>query len=81
MLNGGSEEAQEFHRLDNCRSYWDASQYLFPKIELMPDLKQSIEHQKRLNRLMQDVVKNDIIKWLDTGVIYPIEDYNWVCLV
>jgi len=27
---------------------------------------------------MQKVVKKEIIKWLDAGVIYPIVDSNWV---
>ena len=27
---------------------------------------------------MQEVVKKDIIKWLDVEVIYPIVDSNWV---
>ena len=30
---------------------------------------------------MQKVVKKDIIKWLDVGVIYPIADNSWVCHV
>ena len=38
----------------------------------MPDHKPSIEHQRRLNPPMQEVVKKEIIKWLDTRVIYPI---------
>ena len=31
--------------------------------------------------LMQEVVKKEIIKWLDAGVIYPIADISWVCPV
>ena len=42
------------------------------KIQLMPDHKPSIEHQRNLNPPMQEVVKKEIIKWLDAGVIYPI---------
>ncbi|KAH0634861.1 hypothetical protein KY284_037647 [Solanum tuberosum] len=51
------------------------------KIQLMPDHKPSIEHQRRLNPAMQEVVKKEIIKWLDVGVIYPIADSSWVCPV
>ncbi|XP_069150239.1 uncharacterized protein [Solanum lycopersicum] len=47
----------------------------------MPDHKPSIEPQKRLNPLMKEVVKKEIIKWLDAGVIYPIADSSWVCPV
>lgn len=27
---------------------------------------------------MKEVVKNDIIKWLDAGIIYPIYDSVWM---
>ena len=51
------------------------------KIQLMPDHKPIIEHQRRLNPPMQEVMKKEIIKWLDAGVIYPIADSSWVCPV
>ena len=51
------------------------------KIQLMTDHKPSIEHQRRLNPPMQEVVKKKIIKWLDAGVIYPITYSSWVCSV
>ena len=35
------------------------------KIQLMPDHKLSIEHQRCLNPPMQEVMKKEIIKWLD----------------
>ena len=35
------------------------------KIQLIPDHKPSIEHQRRLNAPMHEVVKKEIIKWLD----------------
>ena len=27
---------------------------------------------------MKDVVKNEVLKLLDVGIIYPIEDSKWV---
>ncbi|XP_069150598.1 uncharacterized protein [Solanum lycopersicum] len=51
------------------------------KIQLMPDHKPSIEHQRHLNPPMQEVVKKEIIKWLDVGLIYSIADSSWVCPV
>ena len=51
------------------------------KIKLKNEGKQSIEKQKRLNEKMREVVKKEIIKWLDAGIIYPISDNNWVSLV
>ncbi|KAK8713476.1 hypothetical protein V6N13_148692 [Hibiscus sabdariffa] len=38
----------------------------------------SVEPQRRLNPAMKKVVMKEIIKWLDTGVIYPISDSSWV---
>ena len=51
------------------------------KIQLMPDHNPSIEHQRCLNPPFQEVVKREIIKWLDAGVIYLIADSSWVCHV
>ena len=51
------------------------------KIQLIPDHKPIIEHERRLNPPMQEVVKKEIIKWLDAGVINPIADSSWVCPV
>ncbi|KAK9033264.1 hypothetical protein V6N11_018297 [Hibiscus sabdariffa] len=38
----------------------------------------SVELQRRLNPAIKKVVMKEIIKWLDTGVIYPISDSSWV---
>jgi hypothetical protein len=40
--------------------------------------KPSREAQRRLNPNMREVVKKEIIKWLDAGIIYPISDSRWV---
>jgi len=34
--------------------------------------------QRKLNPLMQDAVKTEILKLLDNGIIYPIFDSQWV---
>ena len=31
-----------------------------------------------MNPIMKEVVKKEIIKWLDAGIIYPISDSSWV---
>ncbi|XP_070009905.1 uncharacterized protein [Nicotiana sylvestris] len=51
------------------------------KIILEDDAKPSVEHQRRLNEAMQEVVKKEVIKWLDVGVVYPISDSSWTLLV
>ena len=48
------------------------------KILLEDDYKATVEHQRRLNPIMKEVVKKEIIKWLDAGIIYPISDSEWV---
>ena len=48
------------------------------KILLEENSKPSIEAQRRLNPAMKDVVLEQILKWLDVGVIYPISDSAWV---
>ena len=40
--------------------------------------KPSMEAQGRLNPTMKEVVRKEVLKWLDTGVIYPISDSAWV---
>jgi hypothetical protein len=34
--------------------------------------------QRRLNPTLQEVIKSEMIKWLDNGIIYPISDSRWV---
>ena len=36
--------------------------------------KPSVEAQRRLNPTMKEVVRKEVLKWLDAGVIYPISD-------
>lgn len=48
------------------------------KILLEEDSKPSREAQRRLNPPMMEVVKKEILKLLDAGMIYPISDSKWV---
>jgi len=48
------------------------------RILLEEDYKPSVEHQRRLNPNMKEVVKKEVLKLLDAGVIYPISDSKWV---
>ena len=40
------------------------------KILLHDDVKTSVEHQRRLNPVMKDVVRKEVLKWLNVGFIY-----------
>jgi hypothetical protein len=48
------------------------------KIHLEENAKPSREPQRRLNPAMQEVVRVEVIKLLDAGIIYPISDSKWV---
>ena len=51
------------------------------KILIEEDHAPSIEHQRRLNPAMKEVVKKEVLKWLHVGFIYAISDSPWVSLV
>ncbi|KAL4325470.1 hypothetical protein GQ457_11G027320 [Hibiscus cannabinus] len=48
------------------------------KILLEDNHKPTFDAQRRLNQAMKDVVRKEILKWLDAGIIYPISDSEWV---
>ncbi|GJX82649.1 reverse transcriptase domain-containing protein [Tanacetum coccineum] len=48
------------------------------KIQLLDEKKPVIPKQRRLNPNMQEVVKKEIVKLLDTGIICPITVSPWV---
>ncbi|CAL8084600.1 unnamed protein product [Prunus armeniaca] len=46
---------------------------------LMEDgVKPTIDAQRRLNPIMKEVVRTEVMKLLDAGMIYPISDSKWV---
>ena len=51
------------------------------RILLEEGAKPSCQLRRRLNPPMMDVVKKEILKLLEVGVIYPISDSNWVSLI
>ena len=79
--------------LNKLHNYHNAIGYTFNDIPgISPDLcmhrihvedesKSSIEHQKRLNPNLKEVVKKEIMELLDAGIIYPISNSNWVSTV
>ncbi|CAN6680009.1 unnamed protein product [Malus baccata var. baccata] len=40
--------------------------------------KPTVEAQRRLNLIMKEVVRVEVMKLLDAGIIYPISDNKWV---
>ncbi|XP_058758400.1 uncharacterized protein LOC131631644 [Vicia villosa] len=51
------------------------------RILLEENSKPSREHQRRINHIMSDVVKKEVLKLLEAGIIYQISDSEWVSLV
>nr|GEV08520.1 reverse transcriptase domain-containing protein [Tanacetum cinerariifolium] len=48
------------------------------KILMEDDFKSAIQHQRRVNPKIHEVIKNEVLKLLDAGLIYPISDSPWV---
>ncbi|GJU62906.1 reverse transcriptase domain-containing protein [Tanacetum coccineum] len=42
------------------------------------DFKPAVQHQRRVNPKIHEVIKKEVIKLLDAGLIYPISDSPWV---
>nr|GFC62177.1 reverse transcriptase domain-containing protein [Tanacetum cinerariifolium] len=48
------------------------------KILMEEDFEQAVQHQRRVNPKIHDVIKQEVIKLLEAGLIYPISDSPWV---
>ena len=48
------------------------------KILLEETSRPTVEHQRRLNPVMKEVVKKEVLKLLNAGFIYAISDSPWV---
>ena len=48
------------------------------KILLEENAKTSIELQRRLNPVMKEFIRKEVLKWLNAGFIYAILDNPWV---
>nr|GFB89633.1 reverse transcriptase domain-containing protein [Tanacetum cinerariifolium] len=48
------------------------------KILMKKDFEPAVQHQRMVNPNIHDVIKNEVLKLLDAGLIYPISDSPWV---
>nr|GFC31608.1 reverse transcriptase domain-containing protein [Tanacetum cinerariifolium] len=48
------------------------------KILMEEDFEPAVQHQRRVNPKIHNVIKHEVIKLLDAGLIYPISDSPWV---
>nr|GEZ72410.1 hypothetical protein [Tanacetum cinerariifolium] len=48
------------------------------KILMEEDFTREVQHQRRVNLKIHDIIKQEVIKLLEAGLIYPISDSPWV---
>nr|GEW04565.1 reverse transcriptase domain-containing protein [Tanacetum cinerariifolium] len=51
------------------------------KILMEDDFKPAVQHQRRVNPKIHEVIKKEVLKLLNAGLIYRISDSPWVSLV
>ena len=90
IISVGLTEAEEHKLLEILRKYKEAIAWSIEdlkgispsicmhKILLNNNAKTSFEHQRRLNPVMKEVVRKEVLKWLNVGFIYAISDSSWV---
>ncbi|CAM8912980.1 unnamed protein product [Rhodiola kirilowii] len=89
IVNASLNDDETSRLLDVIREHKDAIVYSIDdlkgispnlcmhKINLEDDSLPSREHARRLNPIVGEVVKKEILKTLDAGIIFPIADSNW----
>ena len=90
IISAGLTELEEQKLMEILRKYKEAIAWSIDdlkgispsicmhKILLEENDKTSIKHQKRLNLVMKEVIKTEVLKWLNAGFIYAISDSPWV---
>ena len=93
IISAALTESEEHKLLETLRKYKEAivwsiqdlkgisSSICMHKILLEDNVKTSIEHQRRLNPIMKEVVRKEVLTWLNAGFIYAIADSPWVSSV
>ena len=52
--------------------------YYMHKINMEVEYKPMRQPQRRLNPIMKEEVRKEVLKLLEAGLIYPISDNSWV---
>ena len=90
IISAALTEAEEQKLLVILRKYKEAIAWSIEELKginpsismhkiLLNDIaKTSIEHQRRLNPVMKEVVRKEVLKWLNACFIYAILDSSWV---
>ncbi|GJR18786.1 reverse transcriptase domain-containing protein [Tanacetum coccineum] len=53
-------------------------QFCTHKILMEENAKPAVQHQRRVKPKIHEVIKQEVIKLLDAGLVYPISDSPWV---
>nr|GEU53111.1 reverse transcriptase domain-containing protein [Tanacetum cinerariifolium] len=51
------------------------------KILMEEDFKPAVQHHRSVNPKIHDVIKQEVLKLFDAGLIYPISDSPWRCMM
>ena len=90
IISAALTEPEEQKLLETLRKYKEAIAWSIEdlkgishsicmhKILLEDNANTSIEHQRRLNPIMKEVVRKEVLKWLNASFIYSISDNPWV---
>ena len=90
IISSGLTKLEEPKLLETLRKYKEAIAWSIEdlkgispsvcmhKIPLEENARTSIEHQRRPNPVMKEVVRKEVVKWLNAGFIYAISDSPWV---
>nr|GEX31686.1 reverse transcriptase domain-containing protein [Tanacetum cinerariifolium] len=62
----------------NSKTYLPTSNTHSWKVTTGEDFKPLVQHQRRVNPKIHDVIKKEVLKLVDAGLIYPISDSPWV---
>ncbi|GJY38137.1 hypothetical protein Tco_0424501 [Tanacetum coccineum] len=54
------------------------SEFCTHKILMEDDFKPAVQHQRRVNPKIHEVIRKEVLKLLDAGLIYPISVSPWV---
>nr|GEV68967.1 hypothetical protein [Tanacetum cinerariifolium] len=84
--NQGNYLPQVRKELKTCEAKTDKSSIDEPPQVKLKDLPphleyaflEAVQHQRRVNPKIHDVIKKEVLKLLDVGLIYPISDNPWL---
>ena len=89
IISAGLTKLEEQKLLETLRKYKEAIAWSIEylkgispsvcthKILLEENARTSIEHQRRLNPVIKEVVKKEVLKWLNAGFVYVISNSPW----